>query len=164
MRVTLNASQTDARRGVVRLNPLLLDALGVGAWDALELRGKKTTGALAAAAPPGVDQGTILMDDITCMNAGVGGGEVVEVRKGAVLPAARVTLTGIPQGAVPINPEAVRFALLGKVLFPGDKVSLLPQDFSRPGASDDLAEVDAIVKLLRTAWGEGWKTAILDVA
>ncbi len=164
MRVAINASQTDARRGVVRLNPMLLDALGVGAWDALELRGKKTTGALAAAAPPGVDQATILMDDITCMNAGVGGGEIVEVSRGQVRPAATVTLTGIPDGAIKLDPGAVRFALLGKVLFPGDKVSLLPQDFSRPGATDTMVELDALVQGLQSAWGEGWKTAILDVA
>ncbi len=164
MRVALNASQTDARRGVVRLNPLLLDALGVAAWDALELRGKKATGALAAAAPPGVDQATILMDDITCMNAGVVAGDVVDVSKGTVSFAASVTLTGLPQGAIQLDPAAVRFALLGKVLFPGDKVSLLPQDFSRPGASETMMEVDQLVQHLHSAWGEGWKTALLDVA
>ena len=51
----LAASATDARRGVVRLHPEVIDALGLRSWDAVTLTGARVTTALVApsAGPPG---------------------------------------------------------------------------------------------------------------
>ncbi|HVF51997.1 MAG TPA: AAA family ATPase [Actinomycetota bacterium] len=162
--VQVNRSGVDARRGVVRLHPMVLEMLGVKPWEALELKGQRTTGALAAAATPDVGQGAILLDDITCLNAGVKPGDAVQVRRFSELPAASVTLSGLPKGKSGLDPEAVRFAMLGKILSPGDRVSLLPQDFYRPGASLSHIEVEAVILSFNAAWGDEWKTAVLEVA
>lgn len=41
-------SALDSRRGVVRLHPEVLDALGLMAWDAVRLTGARVSSALAA--------------------------------------------------------------------------------------------------------------------
>ena len=53
----LAASAGDARRGVVRLHPEVLDALGLHSWDAVTLTGARITTALAAAAAAGAPAG-----------------------------------------------------------------------------------------------------------
>src|SRR5436309_4675172 len=128
MTVALQRSQLDARRGVVRIHPMVLDMLGLQPWDPLQVDGTRTTGALAAAAPFETERSLVLMDDLTCINAGVNPGGPVGVTRAAVAPASAVTLKGPLDGGRPADPEALRFALLGKILTAGDRVSLLPQD------------------------------------
>lgn len=41
-------SALDSRRGVVRLHPEVLDALGLMAWDAVRVTGARVSSALAA--------------------------------------------------------------------------------------------------------------------
>lgn len=48
----LRPSSLDSRRGVVKLHPEVLAALGGKPWDVLRLVGSRTTGALAALADP----------------------------------------------------------------------------------------------------------------
>ena len=50
--VRVTPSAADARRGVVRLHPEVLDALGLRSWDAVTLTGARVTTALAAPAAP----------------------------------------------------------------------------------------------------------------
>ena len=47
----LNTSALDSRRGVVRLHPEALAALGIREWDAVSLMGSRTTAAVAGIAP-----------------------------------------------------------------------------------------------------------------
>src|SRR5437870_3865883 len=128
MTVALYQSALDARRGIVRLHPSVLDLLGMRPWDPLHLERTRATAALAAAAPFDTDRSIVLMDDLTCINAGVEAGGVVGVSRAEVQAATQVTLTGFPDTVTQPDPTALRFALLGKVLTAGDHVSLLPQD------------------------------------
>lgn len=162
MAVAVSKSMTDARRGVVRLHPLVLDMLGIRAWDAVEVSGSRTTGALAAAAPPDVGHETILLDDMTCANAGVSDGDRVGVASTSARPAATITLGSIPDGLPALDMAAVRFAMLGKLVTAGDRVSLLPQDFFRPGETTSEQEVEVLLQTLSAAWGDDWKTQLLD--
>ena len=76
--VRLSPSALDARRGVVRLHPEVLDALGLEPWAGVKLTGARVSAALAAEGdgPPGV----VLLDDLTMSNIGVTeGSEVVRV-------------------------------------------------------------------------------------
>lgn len=163
MKVALNRSMTDARRGIVRVHPVVLHMLRVGAWDALSITGARSTGALAAAAPPDIGHDLILMDDVTCENAGVSGDATVEVAPAPARPAATVTFGGVPAGLPQLDMAAVRFAMLGKLLTPGDRVSLLPQDFFRPGETTSEEEMEGLLHTLSSAWGDDWKTSLLHV-
>ncbi len=154
----LAASAADARRGVVRLHPEVLDALGLRSWDAVSLTGARVTTALAAPGdgPPG--QATV--DDVTLSNAGLADGAGVVVAAAGVEPARRVLLTGSRLARVSVPPETLRLALTGKVLTRGDAVSLLPQDLEPAPGLDATAARRSVAGAL----GGSWTTELLTVA
>jgi transitional endoplasmic reticulum ATPase len=156
MRAALHASRLDARRGIVRVHRDVLSLLGLRPWEPLEITGGRRTGALVAPAPLGADRSLLYMDDLVLHNAGVPAGEQVFVAPAQVAPATSIVLAGLPTAGV--DPATLRMALLGKVVAPGDAVSLLPQDFTRQEGQD----VD--VSALARAWGESWQSVVLTVA
>ena len=90
----LNTSALDARRGVVRLHPEAIAALGIREWDAVSLTGSRTTAAVAGVAPAGTPTGTALLDDVTLSNAGLREDTTVIVSAVTVYGARSVTVTG----------------------------------------------------------------------
>ncbi|RAV18026.1 ATPase [Mycolicibacterium sp. GF69] len=124
----LNTSALDSRRGVVRLHPEAIAALGIREWDAVSLTGSRTTAAVAAEAPAGVPAGTALLDDVTLSNAGLREDSTVLVGPVTVYGARSVTLSGSRLASQSITPATLRQALLGKVMTVGDTVSLLPRE------------------------------------
>ncbi|MDT0350826.1 AAA family ATPase [Pseudonocardia charpentierae] len=158
--VRVTPSAADARRGVVRLHPEVLDALGLQSWDAVTLTGARVTTALAAPAAPGVAPGQATVDDVLLSNAGLTDGATVVVAPARVAAARRVLLTGSRLARAALTPETARLALLGKVVTGGDAVSLLPQDVE-PVAGLDVA---AARRRLAGAVGGAWTTELLTVA
>jgi len=158
--VRVTPSAADARRGVVRLHPEVLDALGLRSWDAVTLTGARVTTALAAPAAPGVAPGQATVDDVILSNAGLTDGAAVVVAPARVAAARRVLLTGSRLARAGLTPETARLALLGKVVTGGDAVSLLPQDVE-PAAGLDVA---AARRRLAGAVGGAWTTELLTVA
>lgn len=154
----LNTSAADARRGVVRLHPEVLAALGLREWDALSLIGSRRTAAVVAAAPEGSPQGTALLDDVTLSNAGLRENATVAVAPVSVSGAKTVTVTGSALASGSISDATLRQALLGKVLTVGDTVSLLPRDLG-PGTSTSSA-----TQALSRTFGVAWTTELLTVA
>jgi len=65
----LNTSAVDSRRGVVRLHPSAIAALGIREWDAVSLTGSRTTTAVAGVASLHTPVGTVLLDDVTLSTA-----------------------------------------------------------------------------------------------
>ncbi|OBF91231.1 ATPase [Mycobacterium sp. 852002-51152_SCH6134967] len=124
----LNTSALDSRRGVVRLHPEAIAALGIREWDAVSLTGSRTTAAVAAEAPTGVPAGTALLDDVTLSNAGLREDTTVLVAPVTVYGARSVTLSGSRLASQSISQATLRQALLGKVMTVGDTVSLLPRE------------------------------------
>jgi len=124
----LNTSALDARRGVVRLHPEAIAALGIREWDAVSLTGSRTTAAVAGVAPAGTPTGTALLDDVTLSNAGLREDTTVIVSAVTVYGARSVTVTGSNLATQSISSATLRQALLGKVMTVGDTVSLLPRD------------------------------------
>src|SRR6478609_570736 len=124
----LNTSALDARRGVVRLHPEAIAALGIREWDAVSLTGSRTTAAVAGVAPAGTPTGTALLDDVTLSNAGLREDTTVIVSAVTVYGARSVTVTGSNLATQSIPSATLRQALLGKVMTVGDTVSLLPRD------------------------------------
>jgi transitional endoplasmic reticulum ATPase len=154
----LNTSAADARRGVVRLHPEVLAALGLREWDAVSLIGSRRTAAVVAAAPEGSPQGTALLDDVTLSNTGLRENASVAVGPATVYGARTVTVTGSALATGSISDATLRQALLGKVLTVGDTVSLLPRDLG-PGTSTSSA-----TQALSRTFGVAWTTELLTVS
>jgi transitional endoplasmic reticulum ATPase len=148
----LHPSALDARRGIVRLHPSVLAGLGLAVWDTVLLTGARTTGALAAIAPPGSDPHAVLCDDLVLGNMGVADGAVVEVGLGRPLQAVSAVIAGDPHITAAVDPSVLRTALLGKVLTAGDNVSLLPQDLAPLGAFDVVSTRQSLAARLGPAW------------
>ncbi|OBI90546.1 AAA family ATPase [Mycobacterium sp. 1245805.9] len=153
----LNTSAVDSRRGVVRIHPNVVAALGIREWDAVSLTGSRTTAAVVGLAGPDTPVGIALLDDVTLSNAGLREGTAVIVGAVTVYGARSVTLSGSSMAAASITPVTLRQALLGKVMTVGDAVSLLPRDLG-PGTS-----TSAATRALASAVGISWTSELLTV-
>jgi transitional endoplasmic reticulum ATPase len=153
----LNTSAVDSRRGVVRLHPNAVAALGIREWDAVSLTGSRTTAAVVGMADPDAAVGIALLDDVTLSNAGLREGNAVIVSPVTVYGARSVTLSGSAMATASITPTTLRQALLGKVMTVGDAVSLLPRDLG-PGTS-----TSAATRALAAAVGISWTSELLTV-
>ncbi len=153
----LNTSALDSRRGVIRLHPEAIAALGIREWDAVSLTGSRTTAAVVGVAPEGTPTGTALLDDVTLSNAGLREDAAVLVAPATVYGARSVTLTGSNLATRSITPATLRQALLGKVMTVGDTVSLLPRDLG-PGTSTSAASA-----ALAASVGITWISELLTV-
>jgi transitional endoplasmic reticulum ATPase len=153
----LNTAALDSRRGVVRLHPEVIAALGIREWDAVSLMGSRTTVAVVGVAPAGTPAGTALLDDVTLSNAGLREDATVLVSPITVYGARSVTLSGSTLATRSVSSTALRQALLGKVLTVGDTVSLLPRDLG-PGTSNSAAS-----SALATSVGITWTSELLTV-
>ncbi len=151
----LTTSALDARRGVVRLHPEVLDALGLRPWDAVRLTGARVSAALAAAGQ--TVPGTALVDDLTLSNLGLTEGCEVVLTPVQVPAARSITVSGSALVSHALSPETLRLALAGKVLTTGDAVSLLPQDVA-PGS-----DATAARSRLAAAIGMTWTNELLTV-
>ncbi len=153
----LNTAALDSRRGVVRLHPEVITALGIREWDAVSLMGSRTTAAVVGMAPAGTPTGTALLDDVTLSNAGAREDATVLVSPITVYGARSVTLSGSALATMSVSSTALRQALLGKVLTVGDTVSLLPRDLG-PGTSTSAAST-----ALAASVGITWTSELLTV-
>ena len=153
----LNTSAVDSRRGVIRLHPNAVAALGIREWDAVSLTGSRTTAAVAGLADQNSPVGIVLLDDVTLSNAGLREGTPVIVGAVTVYGARSVTLSGSTLTTQSITPTNLRQALLGKVMTVGDAVSLLPRDLG-PGTSTSAAS-----RAMASAVGISWTSELLTV-
>ncbi len=153
----LNTSAMDSRRGVVRLHPEALAALGIREWDAVSLTGSRTTCAVVGVASADTPVGTALLDDVTLSNAGLRENTIVLVAPVTVYGARSVTVSGSKLATQSISSATLRLALLGKVMTVGDTVSLLPRDLG-PGTSTSEAS-----SALTASVGITWTSELLTV-
>ncbi|MEU2040125.1 AAA family ATPase [Nocardia niwae] len=153
----LNPSAADARRGVVRLHPEALTALGLREWDGVMLVGSRRTAAVVGVARPGTPAGFALLDDVTLSNAGLREDATVVISPATVYGAKQITVSGSVHATRTIPAATLRQALLGKVVTVGDAVSLLPRDLG-----PDISSTAATQALSRT-FGIAWTTELLTV-
>ncbi|MEU1995942.1 AAA family ATPase [Nocardia gamkensis] len=153
----LNPSAADARRGVVRLHPEALTALGLREWDGIMLVGSRRTAAVVGVARQGTPAGVALLDDVTLSNAGLREDATVVVSPATVYGAKQITVSGSVHATRTIPAATLRQALLGKVVTVGDAVSLLPRDLG-----PDISSAAATQALSRT-FGIAWTTELLTV-
>ena len=153
----LRGSARYDRHGIVRLPLQALSGLGIADGSVVLLRGTRAVGALAVLAPLDCPPGSALCDDLLLSNLGLRDGDTVVVEVGARVEARRITVTGDDRIARTLEPTILRTALLGKVVVPGDAVSLKPSELAPP---TDFASLRRSL----TAWvGAGWTTELLHV-
>src|ERR1700722_3092630 len=153
----LNTSALDARRGVVRLHPEAIAALGIREWDAVSLTGSRTTAAVAGVAPAGTPTGTALLDDVTLSNAGLREDTTVVVSAVTVYGARSVTVRGSNLATPSISSATLRRALLGKVMTVGDTVAPLPRELG-----PDIPTSEATAALASSV-GITWTSELLTI-
>jgi transitional endoplasmic reticulum ATPase len=153
----LNTSALDSRRGVVRLHPEAIAALGIREWDAVSLTGSRTTAAVVGKAPSETPAGTALLDDVTLSNAGLRENTTVLVAPVTVYGARSVAVRGSNLATQSISSATLRQALLGKVMTVGDTVSLLPRELG-----PDIPTTQAS-SALASAVGITWTSELLTV-
>ncbi|WP_433313752.1 AAA family ATPase [Micromonospora sp. CA-269861] len=156
---SLRPAALDARRGIVRLHPEALTALGLRPGDPVRLTGRRETAGIAAAAGPGASSALLYADDLTLGNLGLRDGGQVRVSPAPLVPAGRVVLAGPVEVVAAVSPEMLRLALLGKVLTSGDDVSLLPQDVLPDASVRSL--VEAARRSLANTVGFAWTSTLL---
>jgi transitional endoplasmic reticulum ATPase len=153
----LNTSALDSRRGVVRLHPEAIAALGIREWDAVSLTGSRTTAAVVGEASAETPAGTALLDDVTLSNAGLRENTTVLVAPVTVYGARSVAVRGSNLATRSISSATLRQALLGKVMTVGDTVSLLPRELG-----PDIPTTKAS-SALASAVGITWTSELLTV-
>ncbi|PZM89550.1 MAG: hypothetical protein DIU79_15255, partial [Actinobacteria bacterium] len=67
----LRPAALDARRGIVRLHPEVLRALGLKPGDAVRLTGRRTTAGIVARAEPTASRALLYADDLTLGNLAI---------------------------------------------------------------------------------------------
>ncbi|MFG2037796.1 AAA family ATPase [Dactylosporangium sp. NPDC048998] len=172
---SLRPAALDARRGVVRLHPEVITALGLRPGDPISLAGRRTSAGIVAVAEPGASRALLYADDLVLGNLGLRNGGQVTVAAAPLRAAQTVTLSGPVEIMAVVSPEMLRLALLGKVVTVGDNVSLLPQDVSLgtlPVSSSsvptavhmvDRGLVEAARRSLSNTVGYAWTSALLTV-
>ncbi|WP_327006716.1 AAA family ATPase [Dactylosporangium sp. NBC_01737] len=158
---SLRPAALDARRGVVRLHPEVLTALGLRAGDPITLTGRRASAGIAAVAEASASRALLYADDLLLGNLGLRDGGQVTVSAAPLRAAVSVTLAGPAEIAAVVSPEMLRLALLGKVVTVGDNVSLLPQDVSL--TSLDPGVFEAARRSLSNTVGYAWTSALLTV-
>ncbi|AVT36434.1 AAA family ATPase [Plantactinospora sp. BB1] len=158
---SLRPAALDARRGIVRLHPEVLTALGLHPGAPVRLTGRRSTAGIVARAEPSASRALLYADDLVLGNLGVRDGSQVTVAPIPVVAARRVVLTGPPEIVAVVSPEMLRLALLGKMVTAGDDVSLLPQDVLPDAAVRTL--VEAARRSLANTVGYAWTSTLLTV-
>jgi transitional endoplasmic reticulum ATPase len=119
------SKQSDIGKGVARLSRRAFDELEVSDGDVIEIRGKRTTAAMALSPYP-EDEGLdlIRLDGLLRANADVGMGDHVEVLKSDVKPARKVTIAPAQENVrLSGSPELLRRTLFRRPLVAGDVIS-----------------------------------------
>ncbi|MFY1634511.1 AAA family ATPase [Solwaraspora sp. WMMB335] len=158
---SLRPAALDARRGIVRLHPAVLAALGVAAGDPVRLAGRRTSAGIAARADSGASRALLYADDLILGNIGLRDGGQVTVSPVPEVAARQVMLDGPAEIIALVSPEMLRLALLGKVVTAGDNVSLLPQDVLPEPATRRM--IEAARRSLANTVGYGWTSTLLTV-
>ncbi len=124
-----NAKKEDSGRGLARISRQVLASLGLVQGDIVEIQGKRTTPARAIE-PYAEDEGLeiIRIDGLLRVNAGVGAGEHVTVKKAESKPATRVVLAPAQRDLrLQGSAQALKRTFIGRPMVAGDVVATAGQ-------------------------------------
>ncbi|MBB3019387.1 transitional endoplasmic reticulum ATPase [Microvirga lupini] len=120
-----NARPDDSGRGIARMSRQALTEIGVQEGQAVEIIGKRHTTAIAVT-PYAEDEGLniVRLDGLQRVNAGVGSGDHVEVKRADVRPATRVVLAPAQKGLrLQGSGDALKRTFYQRPLTAGDVIS-----------------------------------------
>ena len=122
----VEALQDDVYKGVARMDPNLMRALGLARGDIISIKGERETVAIVDRAyPADVGERIIRIDGLIRRNAKTSVGEQIVVKRAEAKPAGKVTIAPAQQGvAVHGDPEMFKNGLLGRPVAKGDIISL----------------------------------------
>jgi transitional endoplasmic reticulum ATPase len=121
----LEAKAKDVGRGIARIDPTVVQAMGVIPGDAVEIRGERRTVALCwPGYPEDSNRGIIRIDGIIRRNAGVGIDDKVEVRKIQAREAKKLKFAPTEPLRIVGGEEYLRDILESRVLTRGDMIEL----------------------------------------
>lgn len=119
-----------AGKGIVYLDPLACQALGLVPGDVIRITGKKSTVARAVPLPPEmVGTGIIQADGVVRGNAGVGVEEMVKVSKVAARDCLNVVLSPVDTSRAfrrPDDLDLLKRSMIGMAMVAGDVLRLTP--------------------------------------
>ncbi|HVL79632.1 MAG TPA: AAA family ATPase, partial [Sphingomicrobium sp.] len=120
-----NLPPADSGRGVARLPLKLMQALGIGEGDVIEIIGKRSTAAVALHRY-GEDEGLdiVRLDGLQRSNARVGSGDFVDIRKTTSKVATRVVFAPAQNNVrLQGSAEALKRSFAGRPISEGDVVA-----------------------------------------
>jgi transitional endoplasmic reticulum ATPase len=121
----VEADQRDVGKGIVRISEEYMKRIGVRTLEVVEIRGSKSTSALAVnayTADRGLD--IIRMDGLIRSNSGAGIGQFVEIKKADWREALHVTLAPLEHGLQIYAPgDVMTKVFLGRPVTKGDIIS-----------------------------------------
>ena len=119
----LKAGETG--RGIVRLDPALMDVLSIRVGDIVQIDGsKKTVAKVLRGAPEDANLGIIRIDGSTRRNAGVSLDERVAVKKVTAKNAEKITFSPTEQLRLQGGEEYLKQVLDGRAIAKGDTITL----------------------------------------
>lgn len=112
-------------RGIARLDPEIMDILGIRVGDIIQIDGtKKTVAKVLRGAPEDANRGIIRIDGSTRRNAGAGIDERVDIKKIAAKNAEKITFSPTEQLRLQGGEQYLREVMEGRVFAKGDIISL----------------------------------------
>ncbi len=112
-------------RGIARLDPELMDILGIKVGDIVQIDGnRKTVAKVLRGAPEDANRGIIRIDGSTRRNAGVALDERVAVKKIIAKNAEKITFAPTEQLRLQGGEDYLRQVLEGRALAKGDTITL----------------------------------------
>ncbi len=116
----------DAYKGIARLDPSVMEKIGIRRGEVILIKGKKQSVAIADKSyPSDIGSGIIRIDGILRRNAKVGIGDLVSIEKAIIKEAKKIIIAPAQKNImVQGNPESLRQGLLGRALVKGDIVVL----------------------------------------
>ena len=122
----VEALQDDVYKGVARIDPNLMRALGLNRGDLISIIGARESVAIVDRAyPADVGEKIIRIDGLIRKNARISVGEEVKVRKANAVPAKKVSIAPAQKGLmVHADSEIFKNGLLGRAVIKGDVIAL----------------------------------------
>ncbi len=118
LKVAEAISQKDVGQGVARLDPNVMDDLGINERDLIEIIGEKRTAAIALPSQTDIGLGVIRIDGLVRKNSGATIGGEVTIKKTKATEAKKVVLAPI-ENNIRVQGD-VRGLFAGKVMVQGD--------------------------------------------
>ncbi len=119
------AKSKDAGRGIARVDPAVMEVLGLTPGDVVQIEGKKRTVAIVwPGYPEDANRGLIRVDGTIRRNAETSIDEKVAIRKVAVKEAERITFAPTEQLRIMGGEEYLSQSLEGRVVTKGDVIEI----------------------------------------